>query len=314
MTTLPTSAYIGRFAPSPTGPLHLGSLVTALASWCDARWHGGQWLIRIEDVDTPRTVAGAAENILHTLAQHGLIADAPPVWQSQRYAFYESALAQLLAEKKAYPCGCSRKEIADSWLGEARQRHQTLIYPNTCRPSHGGLHGKAARAWRLQVPEEGHDVIHFQDRWYGLQTQALSTDVGDFVLKRADGLWAYQLAVVVDDALQGVTDVVRGADLLDSTARQIYLQQQLGYAQLRYLHVPVVNTSEGEKLSKQTGARALKATQVADALINLKHAALHLGLWRKGEVRANTCAGLLEQAIQAWGDLLERRAKEFTTA
>lgn len=300
------SAYIGRFAPSPTGPLHMGSLVTALASWCDARWHGGQWLVRIEDVDTPRCVPDADHIILHTLAQLGMTPDTPPVWQSQRTTAYEAALSQLLASGKAYPCGCSRKEIADSQAqGNARLRHQTLVYPNTCRPTHGGLQGKTARAWRLLVPDAGADRIRFHDRWQGDCQQALASEVGDFVLKRADGLWAYQLAVVVDDAAQGITDIVRGADLLDSTARQIWLQQQLGVATPRYLHVPVVNNAEGEKLSKQSGALAIPTESPEQALASLQTAAVHLGLWPAETITAASVAELLAQAVPAWGEKLK---------
>ncbi len=216
--------YRGRFAPSPTGPLHFGSLVSALASWLDARAHGGAWLVRIEDIDGPRTVPGAAEDILSTLERFGMRADEPPVWQSHRFARYQEALEQLQADGLVYACGCTRKEIADSLL-HAHARNTTLAYPGTCR---NGLNGKPARAWRLRVPDGDAAVITFEDRWQGSQTQNLATEVGDFVLRRADDQWAYQLAVVVDDADAGITHVVRGADLMDSTARQIYLQRCLG--------------------------------------------------------------------------------------
>lgn len=266
--------YRGRFAPSPTGPLHFGSLVSALASWLDARAHGGTWLVRIEDIDGPRTMPGAAEDILATLDRFGFRADEPPVWQSARVDLYRAALDRLLATGHVYPCGCTRKEIADSQL-RAHQRNTTLIYPGTCRD---GLHGKPARAWRLRVPDEdppGTATIRFDDRWLGPQSQNLATEVGDFVLLRADGQWAYQLAVVVDDAAQGITHVVRGADLLDSTARQIWLQRCLGVPTPTYLHVPVVTNAEGEKLSKQTGAQALDPARPLDALVA---AARHLEL------------------------------------
>jgi glutamyl-Q tRNA(Asp) synthetase len=326
-------SYRGRFAPSPTGPLHFGSLVSALASWLDARAHEGVWLVRIEDIDGPRTVPGAAEDILATLDQFGLRADEPPTWQSERIRRYQQALDQLRGAGLVYPCGCTRKEISDSLLN-ARARNTTLAYPGTCR---NGLHGKPARAWRLRVPdgddgenagaasardaagnvgeaaawkaagnasasawnaaakaggdaaaktaldadrdtagktaedaagitERSTATITFDDRWQGVQTQNLATEVGDFVLRRADDQWAYQLAVVVDDADAGITHIVRGADLLDSTARQIYLQHCLGVPTPAYLHVPVVTNSEGEKLSKQTGATALDANRPLDAL------------------------------------------------
>ncbi len=209
--------YTGRFAPSPTGPLHAGSLVAARASYLDARAHHGRWLLRIEDIDESRTVAGAAESIVETLALLGMYPDGEVIWQSQRKARYEAAFNQL--GENVYPCGCSRKEIADSRTGIASDG--AAIYPGTCR--HGLAEGKTIRAWRLQVPPtmSAAEGITFEDRWLGRITENLSESTGDFVLKRADGFWAYQLAVVVDDAEQGVTDVVRDAELLGSTARQI---------------------------------------------------------------------------------------------
>jgi glutamyl-Q tRNA(Asp) synthetase len=237
--------YVGRFAPSPTGPLHFGSLVAALASWLDARAAGGRWLVRIEDLDAPRIQPGAAQDMLRVLAQLGLNWDGEVTYQSARSARYDGALRAL--DGSTYWCGCTRREIADSSLGLAADGAQ--IYPGTCR--HAIVPGKAPRALRLRTPRE---LISFADRVQGPQQQALARDVGDFVLYRADGQYAYQLAVVVDDAEQGVTDVVRGADLLDSTPRQIYLQRLLGYATPRYLHVPAAVNAAGEKLSKQTGA------------------------------------------------------------
>jgi glutamyl-Q tRNA(Asp) synthetase len=260
--------YRGRFAPSPTGPLHAGSLVSALASYLDARAHGGSWIIRIEDVDTPRTVPGAADEILATLAHFGMVSDETPVWQSARGDAYAQAFERLQADGFIYPCGCTRREIADS-LVHTHARHATLAYPGTCRD---GLHGKPARAWRLRVPDGD---VTFEDRWQGTQTQNLATEVGDFALKRADGLWAYQLAVVVDDADAAITHIVRGADLLDSTARQIHLQRCLGVPTPSYLHVPVVSNRAGEKLSKQTGAASLDRSTPLDALVQ---AARHLGI------------------------------------
>jgi glutamyl-Q tRNA(Asp) synthetase len=272
-----TAPYRGRFAPSPTGPLHFGSLVGALASYLDARAHGGAWLVRIEDIDRPRTVPGADRQILATLERFGMRPDEPPVWQSARTTLYVGAFERLEAAGHVYPCGCTRKEIADS-LASAHARHTTLAYPGTCRH---GLAGKPARAWRLRVPDGTAALVTFEDRWQDRQTQNLATEVGDFVLKRADGQWSYQLAVVVDDADAHITHVVRGADLLDSTARQIYLQRCLGLATPAYLHVPVVLDAHGDKLSKQTGATALDASP---PLPTLQAAARHLGLTPTGGV------------------------------
>jgi len=270
-------SYRGRFAPSPTGPLHMGSLVSALASWLDARAHGGTWIVRIEDVDGPRTVPGAAEDILATLARFGMHADEPPVWQSGRESAYAEAFERLVAAGFVYPCACTRREIADS-LVSAHARHATLAYPGTCR---NGLHGRAPRAWRLRVPDGEATRVDFTDRWQGTQSQDLATEVGDFVLRRSDGQWAYQLAVVVDDADARITHVVRGADLLDSTARQIYLQRCLGVSTPAYLHLPVVTNQDGEKLSKQTGATALDLDR---PVATLAAAARHLGI-EAGEIR-----------------------------
>jgi glutamyl-Q tRNA(Asp) synthetase len=286
-------SYRGRFAPSPTGPLHFGSLVSALASWLDARAHRGAWLVRVEDIDGPRTVPGAAEDILATLDHFGMRADEPPIWQSTRVARYQQALDQLESAGAIYPCGCTRKEIADSLLN-AHARNTTLAYPGTCRD---GLHGKRPRAWRLRVPDGDAAVITFEDRWQGTQTQNLATEVGDFVLKRADGQWAYQLAVVVDDADAGITHIVRGADLMDSTARQIYLQSRLGVRTPEYLHVPVVTNDQGEKLSKQNGAMALNSDRPLEALSD---AARHLGLDLPSGAASTTLEGFYAAATAAW--------------
>ncbi|MGH8807754.1 MAG: tRNA glutamyl-Q(34) synthetase GluQRS [Noviherbaspirillum sp.] len=255
------SLYIGRFAPSPTGPLHQGSLVAAMASYLDARAHGGRWLVRVEDVDEARTVPGAADSILQCLNMFGMRWDGDVVRQSDRKNLYQAALEQL--GSMAYPCGCTRKEIADSRIGIASDG--AAVYPGTCR--NGLSAGKTARALRVRVSDDASGSIGFDDRWVGRVTQHLASEVGDFVLKRADGFWAYQLAVVVDDADQGVTHVVRGADLLDSTPRQIYLQRLLHLPTPRYLHVPVVTNLRGEKLSKQTGAMALNPSQPLTDLI-----------------------------------------------
>jgi glutamyl-Q tRNA(Asp) synthetase len=237
--------YVGRFAPSPTGALHFGSLAAALASWLDARAAGGRWLLRIEDLDTPRNQPGAAEHIARTLEALGLGWDGPLTRQSERHALYRTALEKI--HGRTYWCGCTRREIADSSLGLASDGAK--IYPGTCRS--GIAPGKARRALRLRTSGE---AIGFTDRVQGVQQQIVEKDAGDFVLYRADGQFAYQLAVVVDDAAQGVTNVVRGADLLDSTARQIYLQRLLRLPTPRYLHIPAALNAAGEKLSKQTGA------------------------------------------------------------
>jgi len=290
------TAYIGRFAPSPTGPLHAGSLVAALASWLDARAHGGQWLVRIEDVDTPRCVAGAERIILAQLAACGLLPDAPPLIQSQRGALYQRALDTLVAGGRAYPCACSRKDIEDALaaLGVERPRHAELVYPGTCRH---GLQGRRARTWRFltekfeekvpvaltgptqsATPSIAGPIVTWIDRRLGAQQQNVAAEVGDFVLKRADGLWAYQLAVVVDDAAQGITHVVRGVDLADNTPRQILLQRALQLPPPAYLHTPLVCAANGEKLSKQNGAQAFDTASAAGAFNALAAAAAVLGL------------------------------------
>ncbi|MCW5297836.1 tRNA glutamyl-Q(34) synthetase GluQRS [Herbaspirillum lusitanum] len=282
--------YIGRFAPSPSGPLHAGSLAAAMASYLDARAHGGRWLLRIEDIDETRTVDGAAHEIKTALHTLGMRWDGPVLVQSERKQRYLDACTRLAGH--VYPCGCTRKEIADSSLGTGADG--AAIYPGTCR--HGLAPGKQARTVRLRVPDTGeeNEEISFMDRWLGRQRQHLATQAGDFVLKRADGFWAYQLAVVVDDAEQGVTHVVRGADLLGSTARQIYLQRLLGYPTPAYLHVPLVLHNDGEKLSKQNGAQAL---DLARPLEELQRAATFLGL---DMTTATEVAAFWEQALPAW--------------
>ena len=283
--------YTGRFAPSPTGPLHAGSLVAALASYLDARAHRGRWLLRIEDIDETRTLPGAAQDIIDTLAVFGMHSDGDIVWQSRRKALYEAAFARL--GTWGYPCACSRKEIADSRVNLAADG--AAIYPGTCR--HGLAPGRQPRAWRLRVPERDDPaaMIRFDDRWQGTVSENLADAVGDFVLRRADGFWAYQIAVVVDDADQQVTDVVRGADLLESTARQIYLQRLLGVRTPRYLHVPVVANERGEKLSKQTGATAL---DLGDPVRELMNAAARLGMTVTPD--AHSLQGFWEAAVPAW--------------
>jgi glutamyl-Q tRNA(Asp) synthetase len=289
----PPGGYRGRFAPSPTGPLHAGSLVAALASWLDARAHGGTWLVRIEDVDTPRCSPEAAHHILAQLSACGLQADEAPLWQSSRSAAYETALQRLQAAGLAYPCGCTRSDVEAHWLalGVAHMPGAERIYPGTCR---SGLRGKPARAVRLRVD----GVIEWTDRRLGPQRQDLVKEVGDFVLRRADGLWAYQLAVVVDDAAQGITQVVRGADLADNTARQIALQRALQLPTPGYLHTPLVLAADGHKLSKQNGAQAL---DVGDPLAALQAAGAVLGLPQR---QAQTVADWLAQAVPAWAGII----------
>ena len=282
--------YRGRFAPSPTGLLHAGSLVAALASWLDARAHGGAWLVRMEDVDTPRCVPGADQALLAQLAACGLVSDEPVLWQSTRHDAYQTALDRLVSKGWAYPCGCSRKEIEDAQHHQ-RARHTAAVYPGTCR---NGLQGKPARAWRLNLQRVINDLqlshpTHWHDRRLGAQQQDVVQAVGDFVLRRADGLWAYQLAVVVDDAAQGITHVVRGQDLADNTARQILLQQALGLPTPRYLHTPLVLGADGEKLSKQNGAQAL---DLNDPLAALNAAAQVLGL--------DAMEGTVQEALRKW--------------
>ncbi len=316
--------YRGRFAPSPTGPLHAGSLVAALASWLDARAHGGQWLVRIEDVDTPRTVAGVGEYIIQQLKACGLVPDEVVVQQSTRFALYQQALNQLVASQRAYPCSCSRKdiEVALEALGRSRTRHAQLVYPGTCRPhlhptsqDDGALTSQPqSYAWRFLTrsfkenwpiaPVEYGDtamnsiankLTNWHDRYLGPQQQDVVTEVGDFVLKRADGCYTYQLAVVVDDGAQGITHVVRGMDLADNTARQVLLQQALGLPTPHYLHTPLVLGVNGEKLSKQNGAQALDTSSPAAALTALRQAAHALGL-------PDTVHTAIPQALAEWTD------------
>ena len=249
--------YRGRFAPSPTGPLHFGSLVAAVGSYLEARRRGGTWLLRIEDIDTPRNAPGAADAILRTLEEFGFRWDGEVLFQSRRLDVYRAAFERLRRDGLAFPCACSRREIADSTLAPDGSRR----YPGTCR---GGLPaGRQGRAWRLRV--EG-GPVRFRDRLQGQVVEDVAHAVGDFVLLRADGVFAYQLAVVVDDAAQGITEVVRGADLLDSTPRQIYLQSVLGLATPAYCHLPAAVNAQGEKLSKQTRAQALDPSRPQPAL------------------------------------------------
>ncbi|MDP9893724.1 glutamyl-Q tRNA(Asp) synthetase [Variovorax boronicumulans] len=298
----------GRFAPSPTGPLHAGSLVAALASWLDVRARGSQarWLIRIEDADTERCLPGMGEHMLRQLADCHLLPDETPVWQTQRTALYEAALQKLQALGLAYPCGCSRKDIdtALARLGHRHERHGERVYPGTCRD---GLHGKPARAWRFATEKfesAQPGELRWTDRRLGEQRQDVSREVGDFVLRRADGPWAYQLAVVVDDAEQGVTDVVRGEDLADNTARQILLQRALGLPTPSYLHTPLVRGADGDKLSKQNGATPIDTATPEAALTALDTAARVLGL---GPATATSCAAALAGWVPEWRALYNSR-------
>lgn len=250
-----TPAYVGRFAPTPSGYLHFGSLVAALASYLDAKACGGTWLVRMEDLDPPREVPGAQTAILATLESYGFEWDGEPIRQSERHAAYAVVLDRLFSQGLAYACTCSRKQLED---------HQG-IYPGLCR---NAGHAQRGAAIRLRVPELEY---HFADRVQGEFRQHLGREVGDFVIRRRDGLYAYQLAVVLDDAWQGVTDIVRGADLLDSTPRQLYLQELLGLPQPRYLHVPLIIQPDGHKLGKSYRSPPLPADQAAPLLIRALH-------------------------------------------
>jgi glutamyl-Q tRNA(Asp) synthetase len=305
--------------------LHAGSLVAALASWLDAKAHGGQWLVRIEDVDTPRCIAGADLEILRQLAACGLHPDAPPTYQSAHGAHYQAALDSLLDQKLAYPCTCSRSDIEAAWRarGVHKSRHAELVYPGTCRTrlrgeaqdlSNARTHNTACSVrfcidisdqYRQfsdvdidklainSVVDSPSSIVQWTDRKLGAQQQNLATEVGDFVLRRADGLWAYQLAVVVDDASQGITHVVRGADLADNTARQIALQRALGYSQPQYLHTPLVLAADGQKLSKQNGAAPLDTTHANECL---RAAARVLGL----NTQSSADGDLLALCLAQW--------------
>ncbi|MEO8280134.1 MAG: tRNA glutamyl-Q(34) synthetase GluQRS [Ideonella sp.] len=260
--------YRGRFAPSPTGPLHAGSMVAALASWLDARANRGQWLVRIEDVDAPRCIAGVDRLILGQLAACSLLADEVVPQQSLRGDVYAAALQRLIDKDAVFRCSCSRKQIAEHWehVGRARARNEEWPYPGTCR-ERPVADTCLICSIRLRCgTDESPIVIEWVDRRLGAQREDITHSCGDFVVRRSDGLWAYQLAVVVDDAAQAISDVVRGADLADNTARQIHLQNLLGLPQPRYLHTPLVLGDDGEKLSKQNGAKAIDTRQPLQVL------------------------------------------------
>jgi len=281
-------SYRGRFAPSPTGPLHFGSLVAAVASFLEARQAGGEWLVRIENLDREREVRGAADEILRTLERFGLRWDGPVWRQSERTDAYTDAFASLARSKRVYPCGCSRREIADSSVSGI----EGPVYPGTCR---GGLAaGRNARAWRLRVPPT---EMVFDDAWQGPIRRQLESDYGDFVVRRADGFFAYQLAVVVDDAAQGITHVVRGADLIESTPRQILLQQLLGYPMPEYAHHPVATVASGEKLSKQSAAAPVDPRA---PVAGLRRALGFLGQRPPPEPDCGTMEDLWRWAFEHW--------------
>lgn len=282
MVFSPASLYTGRFAPSPTGPLHFGSLATAVASYLDARHYGGRWLVRMEDIDPPREMPGAAARILHQLDAHGLQWDDAVLYQSQRIEAYQAALQQLLNQDFAYPCHCSRQQ-----LKERGGRHLQRCF-------HQGS-ADAPYALRLAVAEQSE--IGFEDIFQGRQQQHIKREVGDFVLRRKDSLFAYQLAVVVDDAFQQISHIVRGSDLLDSTARQIYLQHVLGFSQPHYGHLPVAVDARGHKLSKQNLARAVDEHSPT---LNLWITLQWLKLAPPDELRHTTPEQLLAWGVSHW--------------
>jgi glutamyl-Q tRNA(Asp) synthetase len=280
----------GRFAPSPTGPLHFGSLVAAVGSYLSARAQGGEWLVRMEDLDPPREVKGAADDILRALEAYGFEWDGAVLYQSRRRDAYENAIEMLKQQGALYACGCTRKEIADSSVHGI----EGLVYPGTCRS--GLAAGRHARALRVRTDQV---VIEFDDRLQGRQHSSLEHEIGDFVVRRADGLFAYQLAVVVDDAEQGITEVVRGTDLLASTPRQVHLQQLLGLPTPVYLHLPAALNERGEKLSKQTLARPLP---LHDPLPVLWQALQFLGQSPAPEWRTLARADFWTAAIARWSE------------
>ena len=301
----PAGGYRGRFAPSPTGPLHAGSLVAALGSWLDARKNGGKWLLRIEDLDTPRCIPEATQQIQSQLLACGLSWDEEIIHQSQRQEAYQRALERLNGLKCLYSCTCSRQTIANALasLGIETPRNQEIVYPGTCRPASlisnpAEAFKDSGKAWRIALPLDSH--IEFEDLALGHQSQHLNTEVGDFVLRRSDGLFTYQLAVVVDDARQGITHIVRGEDLLSNTARQIYLQKILGYQRPEYLHLPLVLDEHGEKLSKQTLATQINTQDEKHSLMELRKAAKHLGLKNLPDGENVTIAEWLLAATHAW--------------
>ena len=311
--SFPAGGYRGRFAPSPTGPLHAGSLVAALGSWLDAKYNRGKWLLRIEDLDTPRCIPGADQEILQQLLACGLQWDETITWQSQRQERYESALERLNGLFCLYPCTCSRQKIANDLaaLGIEPVRNQELAYPSTCRPQvlspYSDLQNlDLKQSWRLALPSTC--KINFVDLVLGPQTQDICEQVGDFVLRRNDGLFSYQLAVVVDDAEQHISHIVRGQDLLSNTGRQIHLQEVLGYSRPQYLHLPLVLDRHGEKLSKQTLASKINTQDEKQALAQLRKAGGHLGLVDLPMGESISIAEWLLAATQAWGTRIKHQS------
>jgi len=284
-----TTQYRGRFAPSPSGSLHFGSLIAATASYLDAKANKGKWLLRIEDVDTPRVRDGAIQSIIHTLDTYGFEWDESILYQSQRFDAYQAALDELIAAKHVYPCSCSRKSLNKI----AKFGTCGLIYPGLCR---NGLH-QAESQLRTQRLLTNNNAIEFYDRAKGVQSQRLESEVGDFALKRSDGIYTYQLAVVVDDAYQGITDIVRGEDLLDNTARQLYLQQLLGYSRPRYLHFPTARDKSGNKLSKQNHAPEI---QVKNKRLNIHKSLAFLGQHPPDINNFDNTTDLWKWAINHW--------------
>ncbi|MEK7792059.1 MAG: tRNA glutamyl-Q(34) synthetase GluQRS [Pseudomonadota bacterium] len=281
------STYRGRFAPSPTGPLHFGSLVAAVGSYLDARFHHGKWLVRIEDLDSYRQMLGADSKILKTLEKLGMEWDEEIIYQSQRHEIYQAALDLFDRQGLIYHCTCSRKEIADSSIIGI----SGPIYPGTCRNQISAKKQGTLRIRTHNHPIEFHDILK------GGMSQRLSSDIGDFVLRRADGIFSYQLAVVVDDAAQHITHIVRGADLLDSTPRQVYLQHVLNYTTPRFMHLPVVTNAMGEKLSKQTYASPIDSSNAVSQLV----AALQfLGQEPPGELLRSDISLFWQWAITHW--------------
>lgn len=294
MTRTDPHPYRGRFAPSPTGPLHFGSLVTAVGSYLQARSRQGNWLLRMEDLDTVREVSGAADAILRTLEAFQLQWDGPVLYQSRRLEAYDAALAQLAAQQDSFPCACSRKSIAEYWSGSAADKSGDThrIYPGTCRE--GLPPGQTARAVRVRVPDSS---VAFSDAGQGPQQTHLGREVGDFVVRRADGLHAYHLAVVVDDAFQGITEVVRGTDLLTSTPPQLHLQSLLGLPRPHYRHLPIATNAQGQKLSKQTFAAAIDDANPGPTLFR---ALAFLGQAPDAELEQAPPAQLLAWAVENW--------------
>lgn len=285
------SVYCGRFAPTPSGPLHFGSLVTAVASFLHAKTRNGRWLVRIEDVDTTRTVSGAAATILKQLEAAALYWDGEVVFQSERNRIYQDVLAELMATGVLFSCDCSRSRLME---GRRRAQDGSTLYPGTCRGS--VVEFGSPKAIRLQA---GDGEIVWTDTIFGRHAQNLGRDVGDFVLKRADGCFSYHLAVVVDDERQGVTTVVRGSDLLESTPRQIYLQNLLGFRRLSYAHMPLVQNEEGEKLSKQTRSPAVDCGVMSDELWK---ALRFLGQDVPAALRRESTELILAWAIDNWNE------------